>query len=95
MSDEMHEDVSPLHAVKIRIEQRMEMNERHMESHPNPNVRHDAGIRVEVYRLVQCELRQAIDEAADIHVGRVVAGRIKDQAVATQASVKAMKAVAT
>lgn len=93
MSTEDHEELSPLHRLMDRIKGRMEMNQRHADRHPDPYVRSDAAVRVACYRLVMGELHDTLAEVAKDQVDRIIAGRLKHQAVTTDVAVKAMKPV--
>jgi hypothetical protein len=77
--------LAPLLSLKTRIEQRMEMNERHAGRHPDPYVRSDSVVRVRAYRLVLSEIDRALDEAAKDNINRILAERAVKQALATKA----------
>jgi len=85
VSTEDHVELSPMHRLKTRIEQRMAMNERHAERHPDPYVRSDAEVRVRAYRMVLSEIDQAIDEAAKDNIDRILAERAVKKALAHKA----------
>jgi hypothetical protein len=81
MSGTDHEELSPLHRLMTRIRGRLEMNERHADRHPDFNMRSDAAIRVECYRLVVSELNDTLAEVAKDQVDRIIAARKRVDAV--------------
>ena len=93
MSDEDHEELSPLHRVMVHVQARLDTNMLHADRHPDPDVRHDSGIRCQAYRIVMDELREAVAVVAKTQVDRIVAKRAKHLLIANEAAVKAMKVV--
>jgi hypothetical protein len=87
---EQHEDLSPLHRLRVTLGLRMATNELHAERHPDPNVRSDALVRVETSRLVLSEVDRAIDQAGKAWVDLVVASRAKQEAITSAGAVKAI-----
>lgn len=77
MSDEVHEELSPLHRLMSRVKARREADEERAELTRNPFNRSEAEVRVATYRLVEAEVFTAITEVAKDQVDRIVAARRK------------------
>jgi len=75
VSSEDHEELSPLHRLRKRIQARLDTNLKHADSHRDPNVRSSAAIRVQCYRLVMSELSDTLTEVAKDNVDRILAAR--------------------
>lgn len=93
MSEEDHEELSPLHRVMNRIQARLDTNVIHADRHPDHNIRYDAAVRCQAYRLVMSELNEALTIVAKTQVDRIVAKRAKQLLIANEAAIKAMKVV--